>query len=88
MSIDPLSVVKYPLSSEKCIRLMESDNKLIFVVSLSATKPQIKEAVQTLFHAKVVHVNTQITPRSEKRAIVTFAKETPAIDIATNMGMI
>ena len=88
MSTDPSCIIKYPLSSEKCIRLMESDNKLIFVVTLPATKPQIKEAVQQLFHVKVTCVHTQITPQGEKRAIVTFAKENPAIDIATAMGMI
>ncbi len=88
MNVDPFNIIKHPLSSEKCIRLMEADNKLIFVVQLSATKSQIKEAVQQLFQAKVTNVNTQITPHGEKRAIVTFAKETPAIDIATNMGMI
>ena len=88
MSSDPYQVIKYPLSSEKSIRMMESDNKLIFVVRETATKIEIKEAVQNMFKVKVTNVNTQITPRGEKRAIVKFAKETPAIDIATNMGLI
>jgi len=31
-------VIKYPLATEKSIRLMESENKLIFVVDRRATK--------------------------------------------------
>lgn len=80
------SVVKYPVSSEKAIRLMESENKLLFVVDIAATKPMIKKAVEELFKAKVMSVNTLIT-RGEKRAYVRFAQESPAIDIATSLGL-
>ena len=38
-------VIKYPLSTEKSIRLMEAENKLIFVVDLRAKKQEIKEAI-------------------------------------------
>ena len=80
------SVVKYPVSSEKAIRLMESENKLLFVVDIAATKPMIKKAVEELFKAKVMSVNTLIT-RGEKRAYVRFVQESPAIDIATSLGL-
>jgi len=80
-------VVKYPLSTEKSIRLMESENKLIFVVDMRATKPDIKKAIESMFKVKIVKVNTLISPTGEKRAYVKFSKETPAIDIATNMGL-
>jgi len=80
-------IIKYPLSTEKSIRLMESENKLIFAVDMKATKIEIKAAVQEMFKAKVVKVNTFITPKGEKRAYVKFSMETPAIDIATNLGL-
>ncbi|MGH8744201.1 MAG: 50S ribosomal protein L23, partial [Burkholderiales bacterium] len=38
------SVIKYPVSSEKAIRLMEAENKLVFVVDIRAGKPEIKKA--------------------------------------------
>ena len=47
------SVMKYPLSTEKSIRLMESENKLIFIVEKNATKEQIKEDIEVTFKAKV-----------------------------------
>ena len=79
--------IKHPLATEKSIRLMESENKLVFVVDKKANKHDIKKAIQELFNAKVVNVNTHNTFKGEKRAYVTFAKETPAIDIATTLGM-
>jgi len=79
-------VIKYPLATEKSIRLMESENKMIFVVENSATKEEIKKAIEGMFKAKVEKVNTSIL-KSQKRAYVKFSKETPAIDIATNLGL-
>ncbi|MBI4145728.1 50S ribosomal protein L23 [Candidatus Woesearchaeota archaeon] len=80
-------VVKYPLATEKAMRLMEAENKLVFVVASDAAKPDIKKAVEELFKAKVVSVNTLHSVAGHKRAIVKFAKESPAIDIATTLGL-
>ena len=80
-------VVKHPLATEKAMRLMESENKLVFVVHAKATKPEIKKAIEELFKAKVVSVNTLHATAGEKRAYVKFAKENPAIDIATTLGI-
>ena len=82
-----MSIIKYPLATEKSIRLMESENKLIFVVEEKATKPQIKEAVEKQFNAKVDRISTLHTHDNIKRAYVTFNDETPAIDIATKLGL-
>ena len=79
-------VIKYPLSTEKSIRLMESENKLIFVVDRRADKKDIKKAIEDIFKVKVKEVNTYIL-NGEKRAYVKFSEETPAIDIATNLGL-
>ncbi len=80
------TVIKHPLNTEKSIRLMESENKLIFAVANKSTKPQIKEAIQVMFKVKVVAVNTFIRG-NQKLAYIQFSKETPAIDVATNLGL-
>ena len=85
--MDKYKIIKHPLATEKAIRLMEAENKLIFVVDTSATKPQIKKAIEEMFKAKVTNVNTMNTMHGHKRAIITFAKESPAIDIATTLGL-
>ena len=81
-------IIKRPSNTEKSIRAMESENKLVFVVYLKATKQQIKKELETLFKTKVTKVTTHITPQGEKKAYVTFSQETPAIDIATQLGLI
>ncbi len=86
--MDPTDVIKYPLSTEKSIRLMESENKLIFVVERKSKKAEIKKAVETMFKSKVDKVNTFIDHNGEKRAYVKFNKSTPAIDVATQLGML
>jgi large subunit ribosomal protein L23 len=80
-------VIKHPLSTEKSIRLMESENKLVFVVDNHATKNEIKKAIEELFKVKVDHVNTMVNNKGVKKAYVRFAMDTPAIDIATQLGL-
>ncbi|MBW2995488.1 50S ribosomal protein L23 [Candidatus Woesearchaeota archaeon] len=86
--MEPHEVIKYPLSTEKGVRLMESENKLLFVVDDRAKKQDIKKAVETLFKCKIEKVNMFRTPKGEKRAYLRFSKDTPAIDIATDLGLI
>lgn len=81
-------IIKYPVSTEKVIRLMESENKLVFVIHTKAKKRDVKKAIEELFKGKVAKVNTLTLPDGKKRAYVKFAPETPAIDIATKLGIL
>jgi len=83
-----MQIIKNPVSTEKSIKLMESENKLIFEVDKKATKDMIKSEIETFFHVKVVSVATRIGPDVKKRAYVRFSNDTPAIDIATKLGLI
>jgi len=85
--MEAIDIIKRPLSTEKAIRLMESENKLLFAVQRKAKKSEIKNAIEQIYNVKVVKVNTFITPSGEKRAYVKFADDTPAIDLATKLGM-
>ncbi len=84
--MEPYKIIKYPLSTEKSIRLMERENKLIFVVDMKANKKEIKKAIEELFKVKVTKVNTLLIG-GEKRAYVKLSMENPAIDIATELGL-
>ncbi|MFH1054397.1 MAG: 50S ribosomal protein L23 [Candidatus Woesearchaeota archaeon] len=81
------TIIRYPLSTEKSLRLMESENKLIFIVSLDSKKQEIKKAIEEMFNVKVEKVNTLVDNKGRKRAYIKFNSETPAIDVATNMGI-
>lgn len=85
--MESYKIVKYPLSTEKSIRLMESENKLIFVVDKKSTKKEIRKAIEVMFNVEVVDVNTTINADGEKRAYIKFSPKNPAIDIATQMGL-
>jgi len=82
-----LDLIKYPILTEKTIRLLEQ-NQYTFAVSTSADKPSIKLAIEKLFDVKVLTVNTSIQPIKKrrvgrfigkkaqiKRAVVTLAPE-------------
>lgn len=59
-------LVHRPIVTEKATFLME-ENKYTFEVTLQATKPEIKAAIEDLFEVKVVKVNTQRPPRKKRR---------------------
>jgi len=82
-----MSTIKYPLATEKSIRLMESDNTLIFIVDKKSKKPEIKKAIEELYNVKVKRVNTTIDAKARKKAYVKFSDDTPAIDLATELGL-
>ena len=80
-------IIKYPLSTEKAIRLMEAENKLVFVVDNKANKQEIKKAIENRFSIKVVQVRILNDSKGRKKAYVKFSAETPAIDMATRLGL-
>ena len=89
-------VVLSPVITEKAT-IASEHNQVIFKVANTATKPQIKEAVEKLFDVKVKSVNTHIRKgkvkafkgtvgeQSEvKRAVVTL-EEGHTIDVTTGL---
>lgn len=85
--MDPYKIVKYPLTTEKSVRFMEAENKLTFIVSIKSTKKEIKKAMESMFKVKVIKVNTMISNKGIKKAYITLSAETPAIDVATQLGL-
>ena len=86
--MDPYKILKHPINTEKAVRLMESENKILFVVDMNANKEQIKKATEELFKVKVVKVNTLITSDGQKRAYIKLSPANPAMDIMTQIGLI
>ena len=98
MSLDPrhYDVIVSPVITEKATMLSEH-NKVVFKVAKTATKPQIKAAIEKLFDVKVKSVNTIVTEgkvkmfrgrpgqRSDvKKAVVTL-EEGHSIDVTTGL---
>jgi large subunit ribosomal protein L23 len=51
-------VIVAPIVSEKATRVGEKDNQIMFKVLRSATKPEIKAAVELMFKVEVAAVTT------------------------------
>jgi len=86
--VDYHKILLYPLSTEKSIRQIEFDNKLSFAVSSSASKQDVKKAVETMFKVKVAKVNMQNSIRGEKRATVKLTPQFLASDVSADLGLI
>jgi large subunit ribosomal protein L23 len=67
LSLSPHQIIIRPLVTEKGIHKAGRFNRYAFEVAPSATKDQIKAAVQELFNVKVIAVATQNRKGKERR---------------------
>ena len=88
MEARSLAVLKYPLTTEKNVKIMQAENKLVFIVDRRANKADIKKAAEDFFKIKVEKVNTCILPSGKKKAYLKLSPATPALDVATQLGLI
>ncbi|MGD0028966.1 MAG: 50S ribosomal protein L23 [Candidatus Bathyarchaeia archaeon] len=86
--MDSYDIILYPMMTEATSLMVEKENKLVFVVSLKASKFDIKRAVEELYEVKVADVNTQITHRGQKKAFVKLRPEFKATDVAIKLGIL
>ena len=56
-NINVLSVIRAPRVSEKTARIQEASNQYVFEVAKTATKGEVKAAVESLFNVTVQAVN-------------------------------
>jgi large subunit ribosomal protein L23 len=84
--MDPYDIIFHPYVTEKTMNQMEKNNALEFVVKRTASKPQIKRAIEKMFEVKVKEVNTHIA-KDGKHALVMFTAETKAEDIGMRIGV-
>jgi large subunit ribosomal protein L23 len=88
MNIDQaMRIIVKPYITEKTFAMVENESKICFIVERSAKKPEIAEAVKTLYNEKVIKVNTARTIYG-KKAIVQFQSTEKARDLATKIGML
>ncbi|MEM2351956.1 MAG: 50S ribosomal protein L23 [Thermoproteota archaeon] len=82
------NVIIRPVSTEKAFRMIERENKLIFVVDPKADKDRVKQSVEKLLNVKVEKVNIIRSITGEKKAIVKLAKEYNAMDVASRLKIV
>ncbi len=80
-------IILKPHITEKTFALVENESKICFIVKTTASKPEIAEAVNTLYNQKVININTARTIYG-KKAFVQFESAEKARDLATKIGML
>ena len=65
--IDLMSILLAPVISEKSSVSAEKHNRVVFKVKRTATKPQVKRAVELLFKVEVDSVHVLIVKGKDKR---------------------
>lgn len=88
MNVDQANqIILKPYITEKTFAMVETESKICFIVNRSANKPEIAEAISTLYEQKAIRVNTARTIYG-KKAFVQFENTEKARDLATRIGML
>ncbi|GIX62126.1 60S ribosomal protein L25 [Babesia caballi] len=86
--LDKFAIIKYPLTTEKSMKMMEEINTLVFIVDSRANKAKIAKAVSELYDIKCARVNTLNRPDGLKKAYVKLSPDQDALDVANKIGIV
>lgn len=84
---DAQKILKRPYVTERTFDQIERENKLCFLVDDKVSKQQVANAVQSLYEAEVMAVNTSRTVKG-KKAFVRLLEQGKAAELATKMGLV
>ncbi|MFH1322609.1 MAG: 50S ribosomal protein L23 [Methanosarcinales archaeon] len=80
-------MIIHPHVTEKATMLAEQNNLLQFIVGVDDTKTKVKKEIEALFKVKVHSVNTMMTTKGKKKAIVVFEDPNTATELASRLGL-
>lgn len=84
---DAQKLILRPYITERTFDQIARENKICFMVSDKASKPQIARAVEALYEVRVTEVNT-MRSIGGKKAFVRLVPEDSATDLATKLGLV
>jgi ribosomal protein uL23 len=80
--------VLYPLVTEKAVNMIDSENKITFIVNKNTNKKKVKEIIERVYNVKVDKINMVRDMKGRKKAIVKLKKEFKANDLATKLKIL
>ena len=86
--MEPHEIIMFPLMTERSVNMIESENKLVFIVDRRANKLQIAAAIKELYEVEAEDINTLITRKGTKKAFVKLTDEYDASDVAIRLGIL
>ena len=63
-------VLKKPVLTEKTLLLQQTENKYTFDVELTASKPEIKDAVEKMFNTVIPYIEQNLEDNNHKQILV------------------
>lgn len=75
--MNPVHVVKKPLLSEKGTHVADLYNRHSFLVSKTASRDEIKAAIEELYGVRVLGVNTMVRKGKRRRLKYGYVQESP-----------
>ncbi len=88
LTLNDLDIILFPLVTEKAVNMIDSENKITFIVSDKATKKDVKKIVEKAYEIKVEKINIIRDRKGRKKAIIKLKKEFKAQDLATKLGVL
>ena len=82
-----MTILERVKSTEKIVRMIETNNLIAFETDRKAKKDEIAKEVESLFDVKVKSVRT-ITRKNKKIAYVRLTKDFVAADVAAKLGVL
>ena len=82
-----MNSILYPFVTEKTISFLDK-NKLQIISDFRSNKKDIKNEIEKLYGDKVLSINTMMTLKGKKKAIITFKEKNAANEISTKLGII
>ena len=80
-------MIQHPFVTEKATLQAEQKNIMQFIVDVDDTKDKVKKELEALYKVKVLTVNTMLTPKGKKKAIVVFDEPNAATELASRLGI-
>lgn len=83
-----MSILKYPLATEKSVGVVDRINTITYVVDPRASKKDIKAEFERSFNVKVKSINIINMPKNAKKAFIRLAKGYNATDVALKLKLV
>jgi len=83
-----MTVLRYPLATEKAISQIDRNNLIVYIVDFRATKAQIKKEFESMFQVKVEKIRSVNLPSNAKKVYIKIAKGYKATDVAAKLKLV
>ncbi len=83
-----MSILKYPLATEKSVGMVDRNNTITYIVDLTSSKNDIREEFERAFNVRIKSINIINMPNNTRKAFIKLAKGYNATDVALKLKLV